>query len=182
MLATRLQPWIPVIIYAISSLGFVVGIAFWRTEIFQGTAIWYKFYVTADLELFLGLDNLSHRLQEEGSYGYGVIFLLIWVTTFRESRANRRSCIFRSWLYSAVAVVLDVHHPLWLHVWGVDGSSDLVFRSTLWGHLRLRSLPGIFPGDDRVVAIENDVDPEGGACDREAAETSVYGSPGSLPI
>ena len=36
-LSTRLQPWIPVILYGISSLGFVVAIAFWRTEIFQGT-------------------------------------------------------------------------------------------------------------------------------------------------
>lgn len=37
----------------------------------------------------LGLDDLSHRLQEEGSYGYGVIFLLIWVTTFRKCRMSR---------------------------------------------------------------------------------------------
>ena len=103
MLATRLRPWIPVIIYGISSLGFVVGIAFWRTEIFQGTAMRCTLHVTADLELFLGLDNLSHRLQEEGSYGYCVIFLLIWVTTFRESRANRRSGIFRSRLRRCAA-------------------------------------------------------------------------------
>lgn len=63
-LFTRLQPWIPVILYVISSLGFVAAIAFWRTELFQG------------------LDDLSHHLQEEGSYGYAVIFMLIWVTTF----------------------------------------------------------------------------------------------------
>ena len=37
-LSTRLQPWIPIILYVISSLGFVVAIAFWRTEIFQGIA------------------------------------------------------------------------------------------------------------------------------------------------
>lgn len=35
-LCTRLKPWMPVILYGISSLGFVVAIAFWRTEIFQG--------------------------------------------------------------------------------------------------------------------------------------------------
>lgn len=35
-LSTRLQPWLPIILYGISSLGFVVAIAFWRTEIFQG--------------------------------------------------------------------------------------------------------------------------------------------------
>ena len=37
-LSTRLKPWVPIILYGISSLGFVVAIAFWRTEIFQGTA------------------------------------------------------------------------------------------------------------------------------------------------
>lgn len=35
-LSTRLKPWIPIILYGFSSLGFVVAIAFWRTEIFQG--------------------------------------------------------------------------------------------------------------------------------------------------
>lgn len=35
-LSARLKPWIPIILYGISSLGFVVAIAFWRTEIFQG--------------------------------------------------------------------------------------------------------------------------------------------------
>lgn len=35
-LSTRLQPWIPIILYGITSLGFVVAIAFWRSEIFQG--------------------------------------------------------------------------------------------------------------------------------------------------
>jgi uncharacterized membrane protein YdjX (TVP38/TMEM64 family) len=46
------------------------------------------FVAAADIEPFPGLDNLSHRLQEEGSYGYGVIFLLIWLTTFRECRTE----------------------------------------------------------------------------------------------
>ena len=36
-LCDRLKPWVPIILYGISSLGFVIAIAFWRTEIFQGT-------------------------------------------------------------------------------------------------------------------------------------------------
>ena len=36
-LFSRIQPWLPIILYGISSLGFVVAIAFWRTEVFQGT-------------------------------------------------------------------------------------------------------------------------------------------------
>jgi hypothetical protein len=35
-MSARLKPWIPIILYVISSLGFVVAIAFWRSEIFQG--------------------------------------------------------------------------------------------------------------------------------------------------
>jgi hypothetical protein len=84
-LSTRMQPWMPIILYGISSLGFVVAIAFWKTEIFQGTETSRAVCPAADLHPFLGLDDLSHYLQAEGSYGYGVIFLLIWVTTFRKS-------------------------------------------------------------------------------------------------
>jgi len=82
---TRLQPWIPIILYGISSLGFVIAIAFWRTEIFQGMVPLHTLCLAADLHQYLGLDDLSHHLQEEGIYGYGVIFVLIWVTTFRKS-------------------------------------------------------------------------------------------------
>lgn len=82
-LSTRLQPWLPIILYAISSLGFVVAIAFWRTEIFQGMTSMCIFILSKP-HPFLGLDDLSHHLQEEGTYGYCVIFLLIWVTTFRK--------------------------------------------------------------------------------------------------
>jgi len=35
-LSARLKPWMPVILYVISSLAFVVAIAFWRSEVFQG--------------------------------------------------------------------------------------------------------------------------------------------------
>lgn len=38
-LYTRLQPWVPIILYGISSLGFVAAVAFWRTELFQGMAV-----------------------------------------------------------------------------------------------------------------------------------------------
>lgn len=33
----RVKPWIPLILYGISSLGFVIAIAFWKSEVFQGT-------------------------------------------------------------------------------------------------------------------------------------------------
>lgn len=37
--SNRLKPWIPLILYAISSLVFVVAIAFWKSEVFQGAII-----------------------------------------------------------------------------------------------------------------------------------------------
>ena len=58
----------------------------------------------------------------------------------------------------------------------------LLFCRTLWSCLRLHSLPGMFPRNHRILAIENDVDQEGSPCDREAAEASVYGSPRPLPV
>ena len=134
-------------------------------------------------DLFLGLDDLSHHLQEEGSYGYGVIFLLIWITTFRKSRVIRRANFFRSSSsHSAVATVLHLHHTLWLHLRGMDGSCCLLLRCALWSRVRLRPLSDVFPRDDHVLAFENHVDQEGRPCDREAAETSVYGSPRPLPL
>ena len=144
-LSTRLRPWIPIILYGISSLGFVVAIAFWKTEIFQGIVTWRTVCPAADLNPILGLDDLSHRLQEEGSYGYGVIFLLIWVTTFRESGINRRTSVFRSSSHrSPIAVVLHLHHTLWLHLWGMGRGRDFLLRCALWSCLRLRALPDVF--------------------------------------
>ncbi|OCH93623.1 hypothetical protein OBBRIDRAFT_790147 [Obba rivulosa] len=62
-IANLLRPWIPIILYAITSLGFVFAIALWKTEVFQG------------------LDALSHWLQSD-ELGYAVIFVLIFITTF----------------------------------------------------------------------------------------------------
>ena len=58
----------------------------------------------------------------------------------------------------------------------------LLLRRTLWGCLRLHSLPDVFPRDDHILAVENHVDQKGSPCDRETTETSVYGSPRPLPI
>jgi len=58
-----LKPWLPVILYAISSLAFVVAIAFYRTE------------------LFTYLDELSLRLRSDEHYGYAILFSLIFITT-----------------------------------------------------------------------------------------------------
>ncbi|KAF5369884.1 hypothetical protein D9758_001214 [Tetrapyrgos nigripes] len=59
-----LRSWAPVIAYAATSLGFLVAIAFYRTE------------------LFALLDDLSQWLQADLAYGLAVLFFLIFLTTF----------------------------------------------------------------------------------------------------
>ncbi|EPT02883.1 hypothetical protein FOMPIDRAFT_54753 [Fomitopsis schrenkii] len=63
-IANLLKPWIPIILYALTTLGFLAAIGFWKVEVFAG------------------LDALSHWLQSDLYLGYAVIFLLVFVTTF----------------------------------------------------------------------------------------------------
>ncbi|KAJ8595335.1 hypothetical protein M405DRAFT_849775 [Rhizopogon salebrosus TDB-379] len=56
--------WLPILAYGATSLGFVLAIAFWKTEVFDG------------------LDQLSHWLRNDEHYGYAVLFCLIFITTF----------------------------------------------------------------------------------------------------
>lgn len=58
------KQWSPVLAYGATSLGFVLAIAFWKTEVFDG------------------LDNLSHWLRNDEHFGYAVLFCLIFITTF----------------------------------------------------------------------------------------------------
>ncbi|KAJ7781413.1 hypothetical protein B0H16DRAFT_1710620 [Mycena metata] len=63
-IATLLRPWAPLIMYALSSLVFVVAIAFFKTEVFSF------------------LDDLSVWLRKSEQFGYAVLFVLIFLTTF----------------------------------------------------------------------------------------------------
>ncbi|KAJ7068115.1 hypothetical protein C8F01DRAFT_1116919 [Mycena amicta] len=63
-ISARLKPWLPIIFYGLSSLFFVVAIAFFRTEVFTF------------------LDNLSVWLRADEHFGYAVLFVLIFITTF----------------------------------------------------------------------------------------------------
>ncbi|KAH9482851.1 Golgi apparatus membrane protein TVP38 [Psilocybe cubensis] len=58
-----LRPWLPLIMYAITSLAFVVAVAMYRTE------------------LFTYLDELSLWLRADEQYGHAVLFFLIFLTT-----------------------------------------------------------------------------------------------------
>ncbi|KAF7331950.1 hypothetical protein MKEN_00075300 [Mycena kentingensis (nom. inval.)] len=60
----RLKPWIPIILYVMTSLVFVVAIAFFKTE------------------LFTLLDNLAVWLRRDEQLGAAVLFSLIFITTF----------------------------------------------------------------------------------------------------
>ncbi|KAF8761226.1 SNARE associated Golgi protein [Rhizoctonia solani] len=59
-----LKPWIPMMIWALSSIAFLVAITYYKTEVFTG------------------LDELSQWLQVQGYQGQLILFFLIFVTTF----------------------------------------------------------------------------------------------------
>ncbi|KZP24650.1 hypothetical protein FIBSPDRAFT_735305 [Athelia psychrophila] len=63
-ISNLIKPWIPVIVYGITTVGFLVAIAFWKKEVFQG------------------LDDLSLWLRVDEQFGYAVLFGLIFLTTF----------------------------------------------------------------------------------------------------
>ncbi|PPQ75124.1 hypothetical protein CVT24_010038 [Panaeolus cyanescens] len=58
-----IRPWIPLIMYALTSLAFVVAIALYRDE------------------LFTFLDQLSLWLRADEQYGHAILFFLIFLTT-----------------------------------------------------------------------------------------------------
>ncbi|KAL4076030.1 hypothetical protein V8B97DRAFT_81876 [Scleroderma yunnanense] len=59
-----LKQWSPLLAYGATSLGFLLAIAFWKTEVFDG------------------LDQLSHWLRNGEYFGYAMLFCLIFITTF----------------------------------------------------------------------------------------------------
>ncbi|KAF8528905.1 hypothetical protein BU17DRAFT_73159 [Hysterangium stoloniferum] len=59
----RLKPWLGIGSWVITSIGFLLAIAFWKKEVFTG------------------LDQLSHYLQSLGDTGYAILFCLIFITT-----------------------------------------------------------------------------------------------------
>ncbi|KAF7797513.1 hypothetical protein EIP86_008713 [Pleurotus ostreatoroseus] len=58
-----LKPWIPIILYAMTSLGFLAAVGFWKAEVFGA------------------LDDLARWLKADEYVGYATIFLLIFLTT-----------------------------------------------------------------------------------------------------
>lgn len=65
LLVERVRPWLPFLLYAATSLGFVLAIAFWKDEVFGG------------------LDDLAQWLKSEGETGYAVMFAMIFLTCIR---------------------------------------------------------------------------------------------------
>jgi len=53
----------PIILYALTSFGFLVAIALWKTEVFTR------------------LDELSQWLKEDEQFGHAILFILIFITT-----------------------------------------------------------------------------------------------------
>ena len=86
-ISNLLKPWIPLILYGMTSFGFLVAIAFWKNEVFQSELSTVALMTSLELTLWdnLGLDELSHWLRIDEQFGYAVLFALIFLTTFRKS-------------------------------------------------------------------------------------------------
>ncbi|KAJ7699917.1 hypothetical protein B0H17DRAFT_269188 [Mycena rosella] len=63
-IANLLRPWLPLLVYGLCTLVFVVAIAFFKTQVFSF------------------LDDLSVWLRTDEQFGYAVLFALIFLTTF----------------------------------------------------------------------------------------------------
>ncbi|ESK97585.1 cytoplasm protein [Moniliophthora roreri MCA 2997] len=63
-LCNLLRPWLPILCYAATSLGFLIAIAFYKSQVFAR------------------LDELSTWLKTDKYFGYAVLFCLIFITTF----------------------------------------------------------------------------------------------------
>lgn len=79
-----IRPWLPIILYALTSLIFLIAIAFYKAELFSGKLKNLTSMKTDLMTSFLALDELSRWLQADETYGQAVLFFLIFLTTFRE--------------------------------------------------------------------------------------------------
>jgi hypothetical protein len=88
-LANLVRPWLPVILYAMTSIGFLIAIAFWKTEVFTGMHIpfiqfgHFEMGCSFPCPLHPALDDLSRWLRRDEDFGHAVLFCLIFLTTFR---------------------------------------------------------------------------------------------------
>ncbi|KAF7352930.1 hypothetical protein MVEN_01260300 [Mycena venus] len=103
-IANLLRPWIPLIVYALSSLILVVAIAFFKTEVFTF------------------LDDLSVWLRADEHFGYAVLFILIFITTFPPPSSPRPD-------------VFHANHPIWIHIRPLGRRDTLSYFAALSGAL-----------------------------------------------
>ena len=93
-IANLIKPWIPIILYIITTLAFLVAVSFWKVEVFQGALIPRSTAVDTGCShcmhdpIMTGLDELSRWLKSDTYLGYAVIFTLIFVTTFRKCQSS----------------------------------------------------------------------------------------------
>jgi hypothetical protein len=79
-----LKPWLPLIMYGITSLAFLIAFSLWRVEVFARECAEAHRYTLYLHPIHPGLDELAHRLRADESYGHAVLFALIFLTTIRE--------------------------------------------------------------------------------------------------
>ncbi|KAI0301790.1 hypothetical protein B0F90DRAFT_1816693 [Multifurca ochricompacta] len=97
------KPWLPVLAYLSTSLGFLIAIAFWKTQVFGG-GLYHSLDRSNELgpsrlrfPTSTGLDDLSSWLKADKTFGYGVLFLLIFITTFRYTFGAWAGAVISYW-------------------------------------------------------------------------------------
>jgi hypothetical protein len=124
-LANLVRPWTPIILYAITSIGFLIAIAFWKTEVFTA------------------LDELSRWLRRDEDFGHAVLFGLIFLTTFREY--HFATCLPKlsnvTTYNSSCSSLFHSYYTIRLYFRSMDRCYPLLFRSSVGCDHRFSPLP-----------------------------------------
>ena len=171
-----LRSWLPIILYALTSLSFVVAIACFRTELFTGEPIspsspWPC--LTRDRFSSQALDYLSSWLRSDEQFGYAVLFFLIFLTTFRtHSRFLVAPSLIRK-NHSSSSSLLDANHPLRIHIRSMDGCRYFLFGSLVRSADRIRPLACPSPRHHLTLAGFHPRHQARRSRDREASQASL---------
>jgi hypothetical protein len=147
-----IKPLIPIILYGMTSIGFVIAIAFWKSQVFHGMSS--SFMCTGSNPYSLaGLDDLSHWIKEESPLGYVILFTMIVITTIRKcSPGFRPRADLRIATRSSCTIIQYAHYLIWLYFRCYPRRRSLVLRRPCRRYTRLSDITILLPRVDHEVA------------------------------
>jgi hypothetical protein len=147
------------------------------------TCVDFLYLITSCFSKFLlGLDQLSHWLQNDKPFGLTVIFVLIFITTFRGlsifiliNNKFTRFC-------SACPSVLYAHYIIRLYFWCMDWCYYLLFCSPIGGAYCIPHITDILSRRHLPMAVFHHYDQTRSSCCREAPKVTFPHSISALPL